>query len=237
MMNDDKDSWWPTPLAHVPKTDFVSEKNVIVSEISEGAKSGLTRDLHLALLEPGSARDLTECRERLPFSYMPGTGLQADKETMQLEPLAVKWQGGCNHYVQVPSLGILEHFGLVPRPVDSALVWDDLEKPLRDIVHSEMVSEYDYPSMRRAVIQIRREYLLAYAEATERAIVALWYERNSGPNTDYNGEPNQESYFGTHEFPGRRIEFGLSPIDDNVVVAEFWGILPVYFPTFESTSV
>lgn len=236
-MTEFDDAWWPGPLSHVPKRDFLSEEMVVVSELSEGARPSSTRDLHLALLDPDDAERLLECREDFPFSYVGGTGLLLDSEKVHVESLATKWEGGCNHYVQFPSLDFVKHFGLVPRLLDSALVWDDLGKPLHDVVHVEMVAEYDNRSMSAAFIRIRRDYLLKYADATGRAIVALWYEWNSERNADINGDPYQESEFGTHMFPGRMVQFGLSAGDCEEVVAELWGILPVYSPVVEAQPI
>jgi hypothetical protein len=88
----------------------------------------------------------------------------------------------------------------------------------------------DYPSIKKALIQVRRDYLLRYARDTRRAIIALWYEWNSGPDTNPEGNPYLKEDFGTFYLPGRTIQFGESESQQGEVCAEFWGILPVHTP-------
>ncbi len=221
-------SWWPTPLAHIPGMNFLVDDMVTVAELSDGAQSGSTRDVFLAMLDLDDAQHLLDGNPK--FSYFPGCGLILEENEIEMEPLAIRWEAGANNYVQVPSQHFLRSFRLVPRPVDSVVFWDDLAKPQRDIVRAEMVSKYDYPNTERAAIQIRRDYLLEYADKTNRAIVALWYEWNSGPNLDANGKPYTKKDFGDFLLPGRMVGLKRDMTDRDTVIAEFWGFRPVYLP-------
>jgi len=223
------DSWWPTPLAHIPAKDFLSEEMVTVAELSDGVKPGSTRDLYLAIVNADVARRLLR-NERLLVSCSPGTGVRIENSRLKIESLVTRWEGGANHYVQVPAHRFLCAFGLVPRLVNSVVYWDDMAKPLLGVVSAEMVSIYDFPTNAHAQIQIRRDYLLEYADRTNRAIIALWYEWNDGPNSDEKGQPYTQADFGDFMLPGRMVTLREVPDDPRTVVAELWGVFSVYFP-------
>lgn len=220
---------WPEPLEHIPAKDFLAEEMVTVAEISEGESEGCSRDLCLALLAPQDAARLTNSR-RLRYSCLPGTGMKIENRRLKIEPLAVKWEGGAQKYVQVPSARFLSAFGLVPRPVGDVVNWDDMSQPLHDVVRAEMVSVYDYPNTASAVIQVHRDYLLEYADRTNRAIIALWYELNRGPNPGRLGQTYNANDFGDFSLPGGSISLCPAGLHPNSVEAEFWGVRMVYTP-------
>ncbi len=229
-------SWWPVPLQHIPNMDFMSGDMVTIAELSDGVKPGSTRDLYLAMVDIAAAKQLL-MHKHLPFEYVPGTGLRIVDSQFEIEPLVTKWEAGANHFVQIPSTPFVQAFGLVPRPVDSRIFWDDMSKPLREVVKAEMVSVYNFPNMSPAIIRIRRDYLLEYAVKTNRAIIALWYEQNDGVNVNDQGQPYSEGDFGDFHMPGCMIGLRDGYESDNHISAEFWGVRLVYIPSPKVNTV
>lgn len=226
------DSWWPAPLQHIPSTNFLNEEMVTVAELSNGAQAGSSRDFYMALVEPTLANRLLR-RPKLLFSYFPGTGVILRRSQLNIEPLVLRWEGGANHYVQVPGQKFLNAYALVPRPIEggSLVLWDDMAKPMRDVVRAEMVSVYTYPTIPRAQIKIRRDYLLDYADRTKRTILIFWYERNDGPNMDSSNTVHAKTDYGDFFLPGRMIGIKPDSRNSNRIVAEFWGVREVYHPS------
>ena len=227
---------WPVPLQHIPTMDLMSSDMVTIAELSSRVGPGSTRDLYLAMMDVNAAQGLIKSEE-LPFSYCPGTGVRIADSRFTIEPLATKWQSAANHFVQIPSTQFLNAFTLVPRPVDSRVFWDDMSKPLRDIVRAEMVSVYTFPNMSPAIISVRRDYLLEYADRTNRAVIAFWYEHNFGPNVNDQGQPYSQEDFGDFHLPGCMIGLRSGHKSNNTVSAEFWGVRLVYTPSTTGNAV
>lgn len=222
------DGWWPAPLKHIPARDFLRNDMVVVAEISNGEQAESTRNFYMVLAEREVAEALLA--ERPPsFSYCPETGLYLSPQRSGIERLVTRSRGGANHTTQMLAESFIREYELVPRQVggdDVVLHWDDLARPLNDVAIAEMVTVYDYPTTQKAQVRIRTDYLLDYADRTNRAILAFCYEWNDVPRND----GHTEGEFGEFKLPGRTVAFGPVHNNNERLYAEFWGILPVNSP-------
>ena len=99
-------------------------------------------------------------------------------EAIDFEPLVVGWTSH-NRTVMVPDNGFLMTYGLIPRFINSneKIVWDDLSKPIYDVVSVKPFSKYSLPKNHSgAEVRINRKYAEDYASLKKCALVAVFYE-------------------------------------------------------------
>tara|TARA_R110002051_G_scaffold152224_3_gene224864 strand:- start:5 stop:1744 length:1740 start_codon:yes stop_codon:yes gene_type:complete len=89
------------------------------------------------------------------------------------EPLVVSWCSG-NHTILSIDQGFLSAFSLSPRLSDNEIFWDDLKKPVYNVVKNKLLSEYDYPTQTEAYVQIKKEYLTNYLSFRKKIAVQIF---------------------------------------------------------------
>ena len=252
---DGLEDWWPTPLAHIPQEEPMSQEYVTIGEISSGARRGSTKYLYTAIVSPHIVEQLltrpggvanTPHETELwystprvpddPDSGRPEYVLRgAEIAEDGLEPIVVAYKAGNGRTVLMPDQHMVGQMQLVPRFVEDdpnlVLHWDDLDKPEFDVVRALMVSHFHYDLKCPAKVMMRTRTLQAYADGRRQALVQVYYERNFGPNLRPDGTPYTKSEFGDFLLPGRFLGLGPDRNNDQQVIAEVWGVRHLLDPS------
>lgn len=186
---------WPPPLAHCGKPLVEpSDDRVTIAEISDQLVNGFSgnRMLYTALVPmedldavmstiDGLGQGIRTISENRSFAsdggHSPTFWVDGLQGTKQFESLINYWSNGTKE-ILLPDSAFLMHFRLFPRFLDEDIAWDDYDLPLRDVVLSTPVSNYDFPNGQSgARITVRRDYLDRYLTYKNCAAVATYYDQ------------------------------------------------------------
>lgn len=109
------------------------------------------------------------------YIYKPSFWLYLSKVSglKKAEPLVVSWSSG-SHTILSIDQGFLSAFSLSPRLSDNEIFWDDIKKPVYDVVKNKLLSEYDYPTQTEAYVKIKRKYLTDYLRFRKKTAVQVF---------------------------------------------------------------
>jgi hypothetical protein len=229
--------WWPASLAHVPKEDPWADDHVVVAEIKsfeDGPKTG--QRITVSSLVPVAKLDaLRQNLASLSFEvsasgprpfpsgdgYRPRFWIETHGDLRdRYEPLVLEWTSH-NCTVLLPDPGFLMTYGLVPRPAaDGAVHWDDLTRPVRDVVCVTKPSLYDSPNSTPASVTIWKPYLQDYLSLRRMALVQSFCEERWSPSDD-----EIEARLGGEQIvdidtPGRRMRLFRPPGETRAIMAQ-----------------
>lgn len=192
---DDPASFWPASLGHLGLPYDRGGEYITLAEISDADVNGFSgyRNSALALVPHDQVKDVLqstgstdhEVQAHGPRPIVRDDGPPHESgfwirglSRERFEPLVNAWQGG-DTAVVVPDNSLLMVFGLVPRHTGGGKIsWDDLQGPTYDVVRSASISDHQLPKelRQRAVVEIRRDYLLEYCRIKQAAAVCFYYE-------------------------------------------------------------
>ncbi len=196
MPNDNKGSFWPDVLAHIPKEKPWTGEYVTVAEIRESKDDSHSDRTTISALVP--IDELDECRPILvnfshdvgtsgphPYFYEGGEGYEPlfwvsaeGTPSERYEALVQQWQSNDKTVLQIDQ-GFLMTYGLTPRIADQSglIIWDDPALPRRGVVEILPVSVYDMPNSTPAYVRIAKDYLQDYLTIRGMALVQSYYEK------------------------------------------------------------
>ena len=194
------EQWWPVCLRHLSEPYLTgAEERVTVAKISsellngyEGVVASYTAlvpvdRLNEVLTYPGGIGHSIEgwgpgpcVDEGQSFNgdmWINGPNGREDK----LEALVVGWEYH-NKSVLLPDNGFLLAYGLCPRVSKNSdrIIWDDLSKPVYDVVSVKPLSHYEVPNnYSGAEVIVNMKYLQDYASLKNCALVSVFYEERN----------------------------------------------------------
>ncbi len=143
-------------------------------------------------------------------------------------PLVNSWQYH-NKTIFLPDNRLLITYGLTNRNINESINWDDLNKPIYNVIENQPYSNYQYERNRgyfhsNAYVNIRRDYLEDYAFLKKASIVAFYYEQRWVKNTDVFiqdmlNSRNIESY----EIEANRIKLMTTRFLNYAYNCQVWG--------------
>jgi len=106
----------------------------------------------------------------------------------EYEPLVNSWQHH-NKTIFLPDNKLLATYGLANRNTNFCIKWDDLTKPIYNVIKNQSCSNYQHERNKgyihsKAFVKIRRDYLEDYAFLKKSSIVAFYFEERWIENQD-----------------------------------------------------
>ena len=194
----DPAGYWPASLAHLAQPYVEPDAEyVCVGEISEAPIGGYVgyRSVSVALVPLADLSQVLESTAAtghevqshgpLPIvddgdpPHKSGFWVEGFERESRYESIVNHWRGSDTD-VLVPDNNLLMVFGLVPRQIGrSEVCWDDPHGPIYDVVRACTISDHQLPKeqRQRAIVEIRRDYLLEYCRLKQAAAVAFFYEQ------------------------------------------------------------
>lgn len=238
------ENYWPNPLQQMASELPLQDPKILVAQIAHPWGLNSYRHIYTALVPPsmketilknpgGIGHEITSSGphpspSKGSFVYKPEFSIWSGGEASEgFEPLVVAWTTG-NRTVLLPDQGFLMTYGLVPRTVKSELgdtiYWDDLQRPLYNVVIAKMVSNYNYKLKSEAEIRIDREYLQDYATIRNLTLVQVYYASNMGPMSEDDRKTLSGDDVRELKIPGRLIDIRLDSTCKDGIIAQVWGI-------------
>jgi hypothetical protein len=244
---DDPATYWPASLAHLAMPyDTAGSEYINIAEISEAPWHGFDgyRKVAVALVPLAMVSEVlastaatgheVQSHGPLPIVDDDGTPHRSGfwiggiRREDRFEPLVNAWRGSDTD-VLVPDNNLLMVFGLVPRHIgESQISWDDLHRPVYDVVRTSSVSDHQRPKehRQRAFVEIRRDYLLEYCRIKHAAAVAFYFEQrwshdDATLDRALDGRTNEDFHL-----PGRLLNLQLHRGQANAPqrqLAQVWG--------------
>jgi hypothetical protein len=152
---------------------------------------------------------------------------------ISFEPLVVGWQDH-NRAVMVPDNRFLMTYGLCPRIInENKIAWDDLSKPVYDVVQVKPFSKYSVPNQYSgAEVRIKRKYAEDFASLRQCALVAVFYEERRFQQEDELEQllDGQEGY--SVELSGKRLDIVLNRyLRETPYICRVWGCRLILIPS------
>lgn len=152
----------------------------------------------------------------------------------KFEPLVVGWNNH-NRTVMVPDNGFLITYGLSPRLVSSndKIIWDDLSKPMYDVVSVKPLSKYSVPSRHSgAEVRINRKYAEDFASLKKCTLVAVFYEERWFREDEELTKLLSGQKGASFVLPGKRLDIILNRHRaETHYVCRIWGCRLILIPS------
>ncbi|WP_200979833.1 hypothetical protein [Echinicola sp. 20G] len=186
------ENWYPKIFADVEKFNPLKGNYLYVSElITHKLKDGTqsSRDYQSLLIDseliqfinPEEINPTTNSSVR-PFydeayEYNGSSSVFVSNHAglEKVHPLILSWESANNITFQPDPMFLLT-YGLTPRLTEEIIYWDDLSKPMMDVVVSIPKSVYDFPEYSKSFVQIRKEYLQDYLMLKKKVLIQVYCE-------------------------------------------------------------
>jgi hypothetical protein len=148
------------------------------------------------------------------------------------EPLVVGWTDGFRT-VMLPDNGFLMTYGLSPRFItsESKILWDDLTKPVHDVVSVKPLSKYSLPQHSGAEVRINRNYVEDFASLKGCALVTVFWEKRWCPDDEELKTLLNGKQGASFTLPGKRLTIGIhNSRSDTPYLCEVWGTRLILIP-------
>lgn len=242
----DPASFWPDALSHRARPYDAGGEHITVAEISQTPIRGLkgcikstvalvpVADVDELLSATAGAGWEVDAHGPLPIvdedgpPHRSGFWVGGLRREDRYEPLVNAWRGSDTD-VLVPDNNLLMVFGLVPRRTgEFQMSWDDPHGPVYDVVRATMVSDHQLPEeqRQRAMVEIRRDYLLGYCWIKKAAAVAFYYEQRWSQGDPAFSQAMAGRDSEDFNLPGRLLNLQASRDGDNGELRQFsqvWG--------------
>ena len=137
-----------------------------------------------------------------------------------VSPFVYSWESANNITFQ-PDPMFLQTYGLTPRLTEKTIHWDDLSRPLMDIVTLIPKSVYDFPNYSQSYVQIRKDYLQDYLKLTKKSLIQVYCEtRILECNQELEGLLVEDGYY---ERTTKYNHFRINKISENKIFTEVTG--------------
>jgi hypothetical protein len=239
------ETWWPTPLAHIPAEDPWSHDVVMVSEVRsfEGEHPG--QRITTAVLVPiDEVDDLSKNLAHLDYDmgtsgphpsfvkdkpYKPKFWISG-RSNKQYEPLVLRWSSHQFTVLQVDP-GFLMTYGLTPRPGENGTVyWDDPRTPKRGVVTVGPPSVWNFPSGTPSFISISKNLIQDYLSLRRMALFQSFWEIRYVKSDTY-----LENLLGTKsaidiDYADRKFQINRSMGGTGTLSVQVWGARSLAVP-------
>ncbi|MBN8651454.1 MAG: hypothetical protein J0L67_08495 [Cytophagales bacterium] len=144
--------------------------SIVVANLGTYIHKGIktTRDFTTVLIS----------EERIP--KIKASNVHGLKKT---EQLISTWSSG-NHIHIAPDQNIPKTYKLNQRSVSDLIIWDDLTRPIYNVIENKPTSLYSFPDYSEAYVKISSEYLIDFLQKKEKAAIQIFQERRIIPITD-----------------------------------------------------
>ncbi len=150
------------------------------------------------------------------------------------EPLIHTWSAAGRTLI-MPNIGLTMTYGLIPRLIASdtgdVCHWDNLGKPLFDVIKCKQVSHYNYNLVSDAYIKIKKEYLIDYASLCKRSIIQIYYVDNTSSLNPIEDDILNGEEFKKFNFKGRQINIIKRLDQPSLLISKAWGIRHLLDPS------
>lgn len=239
-------SFWPDALSHRARPYDAGGEYITIAEISEAPIRGLKGYIKstVALVPVADVDELlgstagagweVDAHGPLPIvdkdgpPHRSGFWVEGLRREDRYEPLVNAWRGSDTD-VLVPDNNLLMVFGLVPRRTgEFQMSWDDPHGPVYDVVRATMVSDHQLAEeqRQRAVVEVRRDYLLDYCWIKKAAAVAFYYEQRWSQGDSAFTQAMAGRDHEDFNLPGRLLNLQVSQHSDNGgsrQLSQVWG--------------
>lgn len=242
----DPATFWPTSLAHLGRPYDAGGEFITVAEVNEAPVGGLEgyRKSTVALVPLADVDEVLNSTaatgwdvdshgphpivdEKAP-PHRSGFWMAGLRRKDRYEPLVNSWRGSDTD-VLLPDNNLLMVFGLVPRRTgDFQMAWDDPSGPVYDVVRVSMISDHQLPKVQRqrAVVEVRRDYLLEYCHIKKAAAVAFYYEQRHSQRDPLFAQAMAGKEHEDFHLPGRLLNLQVMRDFDTGELSQFsqvWG--------------
>ncbi len=186
------ENWFPKIFEDIKeynpiKGDYIYVSELVTHELKNGIQS--SRDYQSLLIDPALIQFIKpeEINHTTDSSVHPIYDKEYEyvgKSTVfvsnhadleKVDPFVFSWESANNITFQPDPMFLLT-YGLTPRLTESVIHWDDLGKPLMDIITSIPKSVYEFPVYSKSYVQIRKDYLQDYLMLRKKSLIQVYCE-------------------------------------------------------------
>lgn len=236
------ENWYPKIFEDVKefspiKGDYLFVNELVTYELKQGWQS--TRDYQSLLINPEliqfinpkEINHVTDCSVHPiyneDYEYKASSSVFiSNHEGLENEiPFVFSWESGNNFTFQLDPM-FLQTYGLTPRLTEKKIHWDDLSRPLMDIVELIPKSVYDFPNYSKSYVKIRKDYLQDYLKLTKKSLIQVYCEtRILSFNQELKELLGENQYF---EKTTKFNHFRINKISDDEIFTEVTGYRQIY---------
>ena len=154
----------------------------------------------------------------------PSSGLK------KTEPLVVSWCSG-NHTTFCIDQGFLSTFELSPRLLNEEILWDDLKRPIYEVVKNKLLSVYEFPNQTEAFVKIKKEYIEDYLFLRKKTAIQIYTIQRDILVDDNILQLFNERGFYVEEFDKYEIRIHMLEHKDGIARLEINGYKLLFDPT------
>jgi hypothetical protein len=235
-------TFWPLALRHLARPlSSATDEDVVVAEVSSDPVDGFVGErLLFTALVPLDKVDAVlrnrggvghRVRSWGPGPIVPPEGGYSgefwidgrNRGSEKFETITHSWVNH-NKVVLSPDDAFLMCYGLVPRVIDTGIIWDDPGRPVYDVVRVVPLSHYSIDhGYTKARIAIKRDYLQDYMSLKGCAAVATFYEERYSK-----ADPQFDRVLGTKsakqlKLPGRELWLKRVDFPHGGQLSQVWG--------------
>jgi len=99
------------------------------------------------------------------------------------ESIISTWRSG-NHIHFAPDQSVPKLFRLNVRLADDLIIWDDLTRPVYNVIENKPTSLYKFPEYSEAYVKIKSDYLIDFLLRKDKTAIQIFQERRIVPMTE-----------------------------------------------------
>ena len=236
------ENWYPKIFADVKefnpiKGDYLFVSELLTHEVNGGLQSSrdyqsllINSDL-IKFINPEEINQATDCSvhpiydKDYEYTGRSSVFISNHKGLENVSPFVFSWESA-NNFTFQPDPMFLQTYGLTPRLTEKTIHWDDLSRPLMDIVELIPKSVYDFPNYSKSYVKIRKDYLQDYLKLTKKSLIQVYCETRILPfNQELKALLGENQYF---EKTTKFNHFRINKISDDEIFTEVTGYRQIH---------